>query len=298
MTVPRCLAKPNLAMSVPFWKRRMNRRDFVKKVIVPSALLAGGYPLLWEPYMVRVNHYVVPIPDLPVTFDGFRLVHLSDIHLGFPLPDLFVERIVAKANDLKGDGVVCTGDYVNAHNSIEEIDRVWPILMKLRAKYGVFSVLGNHDHWADGKRSLYWLSRSGQSVRHSNRKIVRGRSRLVIGGAGDLWEDNLQIDAAFRDTDEKDCRILLAHNPDSVDTQFNTPLSLVLSGHTHGGQVSLPFYGPPLLPVTNKNYSHGLVGTEKAPLFVSRGIGWAIFPVRFNCYPEIAVLHLKKTETG
>jgi predicted MPP superfamily phosphohydrolase len=77
-----------------------------------------------------------------------------------------------------------------------------------------------------------------------------------------------------------------------VDTEFNTPLSLVLSGHTHGGQVVIPFFGPPMLPVKNKDYSSGLIATHKTQLFISRGIGWAIYPVRFNCYPEIAVLEL------
>jgi predicted MPP superfamily phosphohydrolase len=107
-----------------------------------------------------------------------------------------------------------------------------------------------------------------------------------------MWEDQLKIDQAFAGTKENDCRILLSHNPDSVDTPFKTPLALVMSGHTHGGQVRLPFYGPPVLPVENKHYSSGLIDTPKTKLFISRGIGWAIYPVRFNCYPEIAVLEL------
>ena len=72
-----------------------------------------------------------------------------------------------------------------------------------------------------------------------------------------------------------------------------TPLSLVISGHTHGGQFVIPFFGPPMLPVKNKDYSNGLVVTHKTKLFISRGIGWAIYPIRFNCYPEIAILELK-----
>lgn len=93
-----------------------------------------------------------------------------------------------------------------------------------------------------------------------------------------------------------ECRVLLAHNADSVDTAFNTSLSLVLSGHTHGGQVVIPFLGSPVLPVRNKDYSSGPISTPRTQLFISRGIGWAIYPVRFNCYPEIAVLELIKPE--
>jgi predicted MPP superfamily phosphohydrolase len=92
-----------------------------------------------------------------------------------------------------------------------------------------------------------------------------------------------------------DCRIVLAHNPDSADTIFESKPDLMISGHTHGGQVTIPFIGSPVLPVKNKNYSFGLrYSYENVPVFISKGIGWAIYPVRFNCFPEIAVLTLTR----
>ena len=92
---------------------------------------------------------------------------------------------------------------------------------------------------------------------------------------------------------EDECRILLAHNPDTADTDYTTRVDLILSGHTHGGQVVLPFVGPPVLPVRNRAYGSGLVRSPRGtPVFISRGIGWAVYPVRFNCLPEIAVLEL------
>ena len=271
----------------------MNRRNFLKLACYAgaSALLAS-YPVFIERNIVQINKYRIPVPFLPNSFHGFRVVHLTDLHLGFLVSRSFIENVVKKANTLKPDLIVCTGDYVHAQNSVTEIDIVWPIISKLKAKHGVYSILGNHDHWADTERSLHWLETSGQSVRHTCKAIYKGNERILIGGSGDFWEDKLNIDQAFSSSDEGDCRILLAHNPDTVDTQFSTPLSLVLSGHTHGGQVSLPFYGPPVLPVRNKRYSSGLIETDNAMLFISKGIGWAIYPVRFNCYPEIAVLEL------
>jgi hypothetical protein len=212
--------------------------------------------------------------------------------MGFLVSESFVEGIIHRTNRLRTDVIVCTGDYVHERNTIAEIEKVWPILSKLEAKNGVYSVLGNHDHWADTDRSLYWIERTGQNIRHACKPIYRGRDRILIGGAGDYWEDELKIDKAFSCSDDKECRLLLSHNPDSVDTEFNTPLSLVISGHTHGGQVVIPFFGPPMLPVKNKDYSSGLIATPRTKLFISRGIGWAIYPVRFNCYPEIAVLEL------
>jgi predicted MPP superfamily phosphohydrolase len=271
----------------------MNRRTFLKFAVYGGAVaLVGSYPVLIERTIVHVNRYQIPIANLPPAFHGFTLAQLTDLHLGFLVSESFIEEIVHRTNRLRTDMIVCTGDYVHERNTIEEIEKVWPILSKLTAKDGVYSVLGNHDHWADSDRSLYWLERKGQNIRHECKPIYKGRDRILIGGAGDYWEDELEIDKAFACSDENECRVLLAHNPDSVDTEFNTSLSLVLSGHTHGGQVVVPFFGPPVLPVKNKDYSSGLITTPRTQLFISRGIGWTIYPVRFNCYPEIAVLEL------
>ncbi len=270
----------------------MNRRSFLKLALSTGAVvLVGSYPIFIERNLVQLNRYKIPIPNLPLSFHGFTLAHLTDVHLGALVSPSF-EEIVHRANRLNTDIIVCTGDYVHQRNTIEEIDKVWPVLSKLTARYGVYSVLGNHDHWADTARSLYWLERSGQNIRHQCKPIYKGRERILLGGAGDFWEDELKINEAFSCSDQDDCKILLSHNPDSVDTDFQTPLSLVLSGHTHGGQVVLPFLGAPRLPVENKAYSSGLIRTPKTPLFISRGIGWSTLPVRFNCYPEIAVLEL------
>ena len=257
-----------------------------------AAALAGSYTVLIERNIVLVNRYQIPLANLPPAFHGFTIAHLTDLHFGKLVSAAFISKVVERTNALRPDLIVCTGDYVHAKNTTAEIDQVWPLLMKLHARHGVFSVLGNHDHSADTARSLYWLERSGQNLRHQCKVLERGKERLVVGGAGELWGDQLKIDAAFAASAPGDCRILLAHNPDSVDSPFNTPISLVLSGHTHGGQVVLPFYGPLVLPVENKRYSSGLIDTPKTKLFISRGIGWAIYPVRFNCYPEIAVLEL------
>ena len=273
----------------------MKRRRFLKSTLYSSAFaLVGFYPIFIERRKVLVNRYKIPIADLPPSFNGFTLAHLTDIHLGSFVSKSFVEEIVHNTNALRPDAIVCTGDYVIGNDTTEEIDSVWPIMSKLKAKHGVYSVLGNHDHHADFNRSLYWLEKSGQDIRHKCKPIYKGKERIILGGSGDYWYDRLDIDRTFSCSDEKDCRILLSHNPDAIDTQFDTPLSLVLSGHTHGGQVVIPFFGPPILPVKNKKYSSGLITTAKTKLFISKGVGCSGLPVRFNCYPEIAVLELVK----
>ena len=275
----------------------MDRRRFLIRCGMSAAVAAGiGYPLLIERYRFQVNRYEIPIVGLPPEFEGFTVVHLTDLHYGFLMPMAVIRHLIRQANALQKDVIVCTGDYVHEHNRTNQIDKVWPELSQLRARQGVYSVLGNHDHWADSNRSLDCLRRSGQDVRHKAVSITRGLARIWIGGAGDFWEDTPGVDRAFEGVAPEEKKILLAHNPDTVDTAFHTRIDLVISGHTHGGQVVVPFWGPPILPVLNKTYSSGLIQTKKATVFISRGLGWAILPVRLNCLPEIAVLRLVRRQ--
>ena len=274
-------------------KERISRRKFLKLGVSGGiGTLTAVYPFCIERYLFQVNTYRIPISNLPSNFNGFTIVQLTDLHYGFLMPLKVVEKIIYKINTLQKDVIVCTGDYVLERNGTTQIDTIWPHLMKLRAKSGVYSVLGNHDHWGDTERSLYWLEKSGQSIRHKAVPIIRGEEKIWLGGAGDYLEDNLGIDNAFQHIPKSECKILLSHNPDSADTGFKTRIDLMISGHTHGGQVIIPFVGPPILPVKNKSYSSGFIRTGKTNLYISRGLGWAMIPVRFNCLPEISILRL------
>jgi predicted MPP superfamily phosphohydrolase len=233
------------------------------------------------------------VPRLPPAFSGWTVVHLSDLHLGALVPLAVIRYVVHKANELPKDAIVCTGDYVHERGATGQIDAVWPVLNELTAPDGVHSILGNHDHWADTDRSAYWLTQTGQGLRHRAVSIEREGQRLWLAGAGDLWEDHLSLDMLLAEVPRDECRIVLAHNPDTADSAYSMPVDLFLSGHTHGGQVRLPGGHAPVLPVRNKAYGSGLVYSPRGtPLFISRGIGWAVYPVRCNCLPEIAVLEL------
>ena len=270
----------------------MNRRQFLK-IAAASAGLLATYPVFIERYLVQVNHYQIPVPRLPRPFNGFTIVQLTDLHYGALAPLSFLRRVIATANSIPRDVIVCTGDYVHKRNDRKQIDTIWPVLSELNAPLGVYSVLGNHDHWADTDLSLEWLEKSGQNIRNKTHCFEKEGKKLWIAGGGDYWEDPLDFDHVLRDVPRGDCRIVLAHNPDSADAVFTSQVDLMLSGHTHGGQVVVPFYGPPILPVNNKAYSAGLKKSPKGQsVFICRGIGWAIYPVRLNCFPEIAVLEL------
>ena len=273
---------------------KITRRQFLKRACSVGCVgLLASYPVFIERYIVLTNIYRVAVPNLPEAFSGFRIVQLSDLHYGFLVPLGLIRHVVDRAIGLKPDLIACTGDYVHERNSTAQINHVWPVLSQLTAPSGVYSVLGNHDHWADTARSDYWLKRTQQDLRHTVARIDRERQTLWLAGAGDLWEDHRNLDIMLSKIPDSECRIVLAHNPDSADTPFSRRVDLMISGHTHGGQVDIPFVGTPILPVRNKNYSSGLKRSLRgARVFISKGIGWAIYPVRFNCFPEIAVLEL------
>lgn len=272
----------------------ISRRQFLKNACSLGSIgLLASYPIFIERYIVLTNVYRLAVPNLPLSFTGFRIVQLSDLHYGFLVPLELVQRVVVRANELNADIIVCTGDYVHKRDSATQIDQVWPILSQLTATSGVYSVLGNHDHWADSSRSAYWLKKTGQDLRHKVHPIKRGGQNLWLAGAGDLYEDHKNLDSLLEKIPDPECRIVLAHNPDSADTAYTKRIDLMISGHTHGGQVNIPFVGPLVLPVQNKDYSSGLKSSPRGcKVFISKGIGWSIYPVRFNCLPEIVVLEL------
>jgi hypothetical protein len=261
--------------------------------LIGAAGLLASYTVFIERYIILTNHYLIKVPSLPQAFSGFRIVHLTDLHYGSLVPLAIIRHVIQRVNRLDRDLVVCTGDYVHERAATTQIDAVWPLLSGLTAPLGVLSVLGNHDHWANTERSQYWLNKTNQDLRHKVKAIEKSGERLWIAGAGDLWEDHRNLDQILSGIPDVDCRIVLAHNPDTADSEFSGRVDLMISGHTHGGQVDIPFIGPPVLPVQNKTYSSGLKTSPRGTgVFISKGIGWAIYPVRFNCSPEIAVLEL------
>lgn len=282
-------------ISIPFPSGPdMTRRRFLRLGgILGAATLLASYPVFIERYLILTNHYRIPVPNLPPVFSGLRIVHLTDLHYGPLVPLPVIRHVVRRANALKADLIVCTGDYVHEMEATAQIDAVWPLLAGLSARHGVYSVLGNHDHWADTDQSLHWLRQTGQDLRHQVKYIEREDARIWLAGAGDLMEDHRDLDRILAGIPPSDCRIVLAHNPDSADTGYRSRVDLMLCGHTHGGQVVIPLIGPPVLPVLNRNYTSGLrASLDGTAVFIARGIGWAIYPVRCNCPPEIALLEL------
>jgi len=226
--------------------------------------------------------------------DGLKLVHLTDIHhsLFTPLED--VERAVHLANLERADLVALTGDYVTLSPSY-----IYPVaraLGKLRARLGVFAVLGNHDFQVDAEGVARALRGHGIRVlRNSHVALRSGSATLWVAGVDDLWWEADDFDAAMRHIPARDPKLLLCHNPLGIHKAAGHGIDFVLSGHTHGGQVRLPVVGSVHgRSKLGKRFVDGWNRLDGTQIYVNRGIGKSVVPLRFKCPPEIACFRLRR----
>ena len=273
----------------------LSRRQFLKGAIAMGAagLVADG--LLLEPRHVVVERKTIAINDLPDAFDGFRICQITDVHHG-PFTGLgFIKEVVEKVNSLNPGLVVLTGDYVD-HSSKYIVPAV-SALCRLKSSNGVLAVLGNHDHWMDANLTQEVFNRYNVPVITNSHKLIEIKDKAIcVAGVGDLMEDSQDLKAAFYGVPADIPRILLSHNPDYAESMpVSERVDLVLAGHTHGGQVRMPFS---IAPITmsryGQKYAGGLVRSASGQVYVSRGIGVVGLPVRFNCPPEITIITLTK----
>jgi predicted MPP superfamily phosphohydrolase len=273
----------------------MTRRKWLKRAAIGAAGLAGlgVYPLL-EAKWCRLRRATVGVPNLPAAFEGTTVAFLSDVHHGPFVPRSYVRSIVAMTNDLKPDLVLLGGDY--CHAGTRYVAPVHEDLGRLKARLGRFAVLGNHDHWDGLTESIDGLEAAGiPLLRNRGVWLEKGSARLRVGGVGDLWTDRPDVLGALGDATDRDATIVLSHNPDVAETLVDPRVGLMLSGHTHGGQVVVPFYGAPRVPsMYGQKYLQGPVRGPACDVFVSRGVGTISPPVRLFCRPEVVLLTLER----
>ena len=223
-----------------------------------------------------------------------RILFIADIHHG-PWTGLsYVCSVVSVANQLSPDLILLGGDYVHKNRSY--IAPCFEVLRALKAPMGVYGVLGNHDHWQSASETKAAMSASGiTELTNTGVWLSKGTGRLRLGGVGDLWEDTQDLPAALGDATASDASILLSHNPDYTENVTDTRVGLILSGHTHGGQIVFPAIGAPFVPSRfGQKYLHGLVKTAHTQVFVSRGLGTLTPPLRFCCRPELNLITLSR----
>lgn len=241
---------------------------------------------------LEVTERRIPIAGLDPSFRGFRIVHLTDIHHGLYLPLSAVMDAVSLANRLQPDVVALTGDFVTYSRAY--IGPVAAILGLLRARYGVYAVLGNHDFRVGADEITRALRRERIDVLRNTHAIIRraGHS-LYVAGIDDLAY-HADMHRALRSIPHGAPTVLLSHNPRILRRAARSGVSLVLSGHTHGGQVRLPLIAG-LLDRSRRmaHYKAGLDRLGPTQIYVSRGIGTVVLPLRYRCPAEIPRLHLQ-----
>jgi predicted MPP superfamily phosphohydrolase len=255
------------------------------------SLGAGLVACLREPRMVRRD---VPVADLPAAFEGYRVAHLSDVHCGSYTPEARVASWVARINALEPDLVAVTGDLItNGQAFLEAAARA---LGGLRGRDGAFVSMGNHDYFgSDGERLVALLEREGLTVlRNRGQRVERDGATLFVAGVDDTWSGRADLPGALAGRPPGVTVLLLAHDPNLFPEAAAHAVELVLSGHTHGGQLAVPGMARRLnLARIVTAFSSGLYQLGRSTLYVSNGAGTTGPPVRLGAAPEITLLTLR-----
>jgi hypothetical protein len=280
----------------------LSRRDFLRllrNLSVDLALcgIGGGlYSSLIEPLWFDIVDVPLLLPRLGRAFTGFRLMQISDLHVGEGFMPAHLGGAVDRMLDLRPDALAITGDVVSSSDRLndEALDATGVQLARLASTVPTFSVLGNHDHWWDAERVRALLRRSGATnLDNDYRSLTREGSFLHFCGVDDFYERRANLAPILQRLPAEGCAILLAHEPDFVDRTARTGrFDLQISGHSHGGQVVLPFGGPVILPRHGRKYPSGLYSIGGMYQYTNRGLGTISPAVRFFCRPEITVFTL------
>lgn len=276
----------------------LKRRDFLRGLVAApliGASAVSAYARLVEPYNYLVSETKIEIKNLPDAFQGFRITQLTDLHHSRILGLDEIRRVVTLAQQTSPDMFVLTGDYTTSYQRY--IEPCAEALSSLKAHEGVWAVLGNHDHYTDPELTTRALQKNRINVlNNSNTTIRRNADRIQLCGVDDwTWGASDWI-KTFSGLDQNVPTILLSHQPRVLDFPETRATSLILSGHTHGGQIDIPLIGPPARFATEDlKYARGLFRRENTQLYVSSGTGVIGLPVRFGVRPEIAVLTLQRS---
>ena len=243
---------------------------------------------------VEITTPSIALPKLPDQFNGYRIVQISDFHLGTWLDKQAISDIVDLVNQQEPDLIAITGDFISFNPNKFSAELV-STLSKLRSKDGVIAVLGNHDHYTDAA-VIRAVLKECNIVELSNRifPVQRGTSHLYFAGIDDYMTSHADLQKVISQIpQEENSVILLAHEPDFADiSAASGKFAMQISGHTHGGQICLPIWGNLYLPRLGRKYPSGRYLVEDMVLYTNRGLGTSWLKFRFNCPPEITVFQL------
>jgi uncharacterized protein len=284
----------------------VKRRVFIRRTLFATAGIGATgvgisvYTREIEPAWIEINIIPLRLTRLDATFQGYRIVHITDLHTDdtWMTADRLAE-VVRLVNEQKPDLIVITGDFITS--MLRSSATTLAALKHLQAHDGVLAVLGNHDAWHEPEMVRTILKANGiHELKDAIQSIQRQDTALHIIGLDDLWPSPKIVLPIWSHaqrlkqlTDrlpEKGAAILLVHEPDFADVAAaNGRIDLQLSGHSHGGQIRVPFYGAIELPPLSTRYPDGMYQIQHLQHYTNRGLGMVKPQVRFNCRPEIAV---------
>ena len=278
------------------------RRQFLHRVTAAGALAIAGDSLLLEPNRPRVVRRDFWFPRWPERMNGFTIALLSDFHYDPYFSTHPLHATVPLVNDLRPDLIVFTGDFVSVP-LIEDDEKgalaaepCARLLSQMKARHGMWAVLGNHDVYTDPEHVTRALDAEGiHTLANESVAIERDGARVWLAGVNDVLSRTADLSQTLHGVPEGEATVLLAHEPDFADVTTKYPVDLQLSGHSHGGQVRIPLLPPLYLPELAKKYISGTYRIGGLTVYTNAGIGTVGVPVRFNCPPEITLLTLRRS---
>ena len=257
------------------------------------ALFIGCWSIFYEPGLLKIRH-----EKFSWNLEPMKVVFFSDLHAGAPFIDLnYIDHMVQVINEEKPDLILIGGDLViNGVMGGKTIpfERVATSLSRMRSKFGIFAVLGNHDWWNDANLVREQLRKVGIRVLENETITLSfgAHSRFNLIAVGDEMTGHANDKSAFLKIENNLPRIVLLHDPGALlDFSSEEKFDLALAGHLHGGQVNFPWIGPLITPGRAPRFwAQGWTNTDQGKLFVTNGIGTSILPIRFNAPPEVVVI--------
>ncbi len=281
---------------------RINRRKFIRLAGAAAVAALGADSVLIEPMRPRLERQEIFLRRWPSRLDGFTIALLSDFHYDPVFSMHPIRSAVEMVNKLGPDLVALAGDFITSPmfgksaSGAAAAEPCAQLLQPLRAPHGVWAVLGNHDEDADPPRVINALGAVEIRVlRNEAIPIERDGDRSWLAGIKDvLVKRGADLPSVLRPIPSGEPVVLLAHEPDYADYVARYPVDLQLSGHSHGGQIRLPWLQPLYLPPLARKYYQGMYKVRNLTLYTSRGLGTIRLPIRLNCAPEVTLITLRR----
>lgn len=260
-----------------------------------AGLVVCGYGCTLRRWFFQVKRVDVPVRDLPVELEGYTIAHLSDLHIGALTPLWWGKRWTRAANAAKPDMVVVTGDMVTSGTAFHE--DIAELVSELSAPGGVFVAMGNHDYFGEGEPLISLLRTKGRAtvLRNEGLVVERAGGKMYLAAIDDTWTRRADIDRALAGRPSGMPTVLLAHDPDRFPPARERKVDVVLAGHTHGGQIAVPFLARHINASKLAHRYHVGVYTEgDSSLYVHPGLGTTGPPIRLGVAPAVALVSLRR----